>query len=393
VATVSLDRVTKVYPNGVEAVHELELDVADGEFIVLVGPSGCGKTTALRMVAGLESITAGELQIAGRVMNDVPSKDRDIAMVFQNYALYPHMTVAQNIGFALKLRKLPKDEIARKVREAASILSLTDQLDRKPGQLSGGQRQRVAMGRAIVRDPSVFLMDEPLSNLDAKLRVQMRAEVSRLQRRLGVATLYVTHDQIEAMTMGDRVAVMHSGVLQQCAAPQVLYAQPANLFVAAFIGSPSMNLYEATLSDDAQAIRLGSQAVTLPADAQRTRPGLASYRDRTFAVGIRPEHLKLAGTDDGAARLAADVELVEALGPELLVHFRLDATQVQVGGALSEDEDLGDLRIGPASRTTSAGVARVPPTTAVRVGDQIAFDVATEHLHFFDLQTGAAIGA
>ncbi|MDA8057461.1 MAG: sn-glycerol-3-phosphate ABC transporter ATP-binding protein UgpC [Actinomycetota bacterium] len=392
-ATVSLDRVTKVYPNGVEAVHELELDVADGEFIVLVGPSGCGKTTALRMVAGLESITAGELQIAGRVMNDVPSKDRDIAMVFQNYALYPHMTVAQNIGFALKLRKLPKDEIARKVREAASILSLTDQLDRKPGQLSGGQRQRVAMGRAIVRDPSVFLMDEPLSNLDAKLRVQMRAEVSRLQRRLGVATLYVTHDQIEAMTMGDRVAVMHSGVLQQCAAPQVLYAQPANLFVAAFIGSPSMNLYEATLSDDAQAIRLGSQAVTLPADAQRTRPGLASYRDRTFAVGIRPEHLKLAGTDDGAARLAADVELVEALGPELLVHFRLDATQVQVGGALSEDEDLGDLRIGPASRTTSAGVARVPPTTAVRVGDQIAFDVATEHLHFFDLQTGAAIGA
>ncbi len=392
-ATVSLDRVTKVYPNGVEAVHELELDVADGEFIVLVGPSGCGKTTALRMVAGLESITAGELQIAGRVMNDVPSKDRDIAMVFQNYALYPHMTVAQNIGFALKLRKLPKDEIARKVREAASILSLTDQLDRKPGQLSGGQRQRVAMGRAIVRDPSVFLMDEPLSNLDAKLRVQMRAEVSRLQRRLGVATLYVTHDQIEAMTMGDRVAVMHSGVLQQCAAPQVLYAEPANLFVAAFIGSPSMNLYEATLSDDAQAIRLGSQAVTLPADAQRTRPGLASYRDRTFAVGIRPEHLKLAGTDDGAARLAADVELVEALGPELLVHFRLDATQVQVGGALSEDEDLGDLRIGPASRTTSAGVARVPPTTAVRVGDQIAFDVATEHLHFFDLQTGAAIGA
>ncbi len=392
-ATVSLDRVTKVYPNGVEAVHELELDVADGEFIVLVGPSGCGKTTALRMVAGLESITAGELQIAGRVMNDVPSKDRDIAMVFQNYALYPHMTVAQNIGFALKLRKLPKDEIARKVREAASILSLTDQLDRKPGQLSGGQRQRVAMGRAIVRDPSVFLMDEPLSNLDAKLRVQMRAEVSRLQRRLGVATLYVTHDQIEAMTMGDRVAVMHSGVLQQCAAPQVLYAQPANLFVAAFIGSPSMNLYEATLSDDAQAIRLGSQAVTLPADAQRTRPGLASYRDRTFAVGIRPEHLKLAGTDDGAARLAADVELVEALGPELLVHFRLDATQVQVGGALSEDEDFGDLRIGPANRTTSAGVARVPPTTAVRVGDQIAFDVATEHLHFFDLQTGAAIGA
>jgi len=393
VATVSLDRVTKIYPNGVEAVHELELDVADGEFIVLVGPSGCGKTTALRMVAGLESITAGELQIAGRVMNDVPSKDRDIAMVFQNYALYPHMTVAQNIGFALKLRKLPKDEIARKVREAASILSLTDQLGRKPGQLSGGQRQRVAMGRAIVRDPSVFLMDEPLSNLDAKLRVQMRAEVSRLQRRLGVATLYVTHDQIEAMTMGDRVAVMHSGVLQQCAAPQVLYAEPANLFVAAFIGSPSMNLYEATLSDDAQAIRLGSQAVTLPADAQRTRPGLASYRDRTFAVGIRPEHLKLAGTDDGAARLAADVELVEALGPELLVHFRLDATQVQVGGALSEDEDLGDLRIGPANRTASAGVARVPPTTAVRVGDQIAFDVATEHLHFFDLQTGAAIGA
>src|SRR6201993_2215960 len=248
-ATVSMDKVNKVYENGFHAVKDMDMEVADGEFVVLVGPSGCGKTTTLRMVAGLEDITSGILRIGGKEANDETPKERDIAMVFQNYALYPHMTVADNIGFALKLRHMPKDERNAKVRDAAEILGLTDWLDRKPGQLSGGQRQRVAMGRAIVREPSVFLMDEPLSNLDAKLRVQMRAEVSRIQRRIGVATIYVTHDQTEAMTMGDRVAVLRAGVLQQCDNPQVLYDRPDNIFVAAFIGSPAMNLYEATVGD------------------------------------------------------------------------------------------------------------------------------------------------
>src|SRR5580693_7223928 len=257
-ATVDLEQINKVYSNGFHAVKDLDLDVRDGEFMVLVGPSGCGKTTALRMVAGLEDISSGTLRIGSRPVNDVTPKDRDIAMVFQNYALYPHMTVRDNIGFALKLRKLPKTEITVKVNETAEILGLTEWLDRKPGQLSGGQRQRVAMGRAIVREPSVFLMDEPLSNLDAKLRVQMRAEVSRIQRRIGVATIYVTHDQIEAMTMGDRVAVMREGVLQQCDSPQVLYDRPRNLFVAAFIGSPAMNLYEAVLAHDLGSVKLGS---------------------------------------------------------------------------------------------------------------------------------------
>ena len=250
-APVSLEKINKVYENGFHAVKDLSVNIADGEFMVLVGPSGCGKTTALRMVAGLEDITSGVLRIGGKEANDETPKQRDIAMVFQNYALYPHMTVADNIGFALKLRKLPKDQLRAKVNEAAEILGLTDWLDRKPGQLSGGQRQRVAMGRAIVREPSVFLMDEPLSNLDAKLRVQMRAEVQRIQRRIGVSTIYVTHDQVEAMTMGDRVTVLREGVLQQVDTPQVLYDNPDNIFVAAFIGSPSMNLYDATLGADA----------------------------------------------------------------------------------------------------------------------------------------------
>jgi len=262
-ATITLEQVSKVYPNGFNAVKAVDMDVAEGEFMVLVGPSGCGKTTLLRMIAGLEDISGGELKFGDKVVNDLGPKDRDIAMVFQNYALYPHMTVADNIGFALKLRKLPKAEIQRKVKEAAEILGLTEWLDRKPGQLSGGQRQRVAMGRAIVREPSVFLMDEPLSNLDAKLRVQMRAEVSRIQRRLGVATVYVTHDQVEAMTMGDRVSVMRDGVLQQCADPQTLYDHPDNIFVGAFIGSPAMNLYEAVLDDGAAGLALGSQRVEL----------------------------------------------------------------------------------------------------------------------------------
>ena len=385
-ATVSLQQVNKVYPNGFHAVHDLDLEVAEGEFMVLVGPSGCGKTTALRMVAGLEDISSGTLRIGGKVVNDVSPKDRDIAMVFQNYALYPHMTVAENIGFALKLRKLPKPEIQAKVKAAADILGLTEWLDRKPGQLSGGQRQRVAMGRAIVREPSVFLMDEPLSNLDAKLRVQMRAEVSRIQRRIAVATLYVTHDQIEAMTMGDRVAVLRSGVLQQCDDPQTLYDRPDNLFVAAFIGSPAMNLYEATLAPGATGLRLGSQEVSLPDAVRVAHPGLAAFGGRKVVVGLRPEHLPAAEGDGpvpGAPVLAGDVDLVEALGSELLVHFTLDAPKVRAEGAAEADE--AELA------ASGAGVARVDPRAPIKAGDRARFLVDTSRMQFFDPATDAAI--
>jgi len=383
VATVSLEQITKVYPNGVEAVRELDLEVAEGEFLVLVGPSGCGKTTALRMVAGLEDITGGSLCIGGRPMNDVPPKERDIAMVFQNYALYPHMTVEKNIGFALKLRKVPKDEIRTKVAETASILSLTDQLDRKPGQLSGGQRQRVAMGRAMVRDPSVFLMDEPLSNLDAKLRVQMRSEVLRLQRRVGVATLYVTHDQIEAMTMGDRVAVMQSGLLQQCAAPQSLYGRPVNMFVAAFIGSPEMNLFEAALAADSSAVSLGSQEVPLPDRVRLEHPKLASFAGQKLVVGLRPEHLPAAGpVHSGRPVLVGDVELVEALGSELVVHFTIDARRVKPKGATEIDDPLV---------VSGMGVARVHPDVEIKAGQRAQFAVDTTRMQFFDPASGEAI--
>jgi multiple sugar transport system ATP-binding protein len=338
-ATVTLDHVNKVYSNGFHAVHDLSMDIGEGEFMVLVGPSGCGKTTALRMVAGLEEITDGTLSIGGKVVNDQTPKERDIAMVFQNYALYPHMTVAANIGFGLKLRKLPKSEIAAKVLQTAEILGLSPWLDRKPGQLSGGQRQRVAMGRAIVREPSVFLMDEPLSNLDAKLRVQMRAEVQRIQRRINVATIYVTHDQVEAMTMGDRVAVMRSGVLQQVDRPQVLYSHPDNLFVAAFIGSPAMNLYEASLTEDAGTVRLGSQDIQLPQPVRAAHPALAGYAGQKVILGLRPEHLPAAGHGAAGPPLTGTVDLVEALGSELMVHFTIDARRVRAEGATSEDED------------------------------------------------------
>ena len=287
-ATVSLEGINKVYENGFHAVKDLSVDIADGEFMVLVGPSGCGKTTALRMVAGLEDITSGTLRIGGKEANDETPKERDIAMVFQNYALYPHMSVRDNIGFALKLRKTPKPELNAKVSEAADILGLTDWLDRKPGQLSGGQRQRVAMGRAIVREPSVFLMDEPLSNLDAKLRVQMRAEVARIQRRIGVATIYVTHDQVEAMTMGNRVTVMRSGVLQQVDTPQNLYDNPDNIFVAAFIGSPAQNLYDATLTESARSVKLGSQEVPLPERRPGEAPGPGLLREQGGRRGHAP---------------------------------------------------------------------------------------------------------
>ncbi len=389
-APITLEKVSKRYPNGFEAVHELDLAVAEGELMVLVGPSGCGKTTALRMVAGLEDITSGVLRIAGQVVNDQSPRDRDVAMVFQNYALYPHMTVAENIGFSLKLRKVPKAQIEQRVREAAAILGLTEWLERKPAQLSGGQRQRVAMGRAIVREPSVFLMDEPLSNLDAKLRVQMRAEVSRIQRRIGVATLYVTHDQTEAMTMGDRVSVLRLGRLQQCDTPQVLYDHPANLFVAAFIGSPAMNLYRAELDPGAALLHLGSQTVRINEAVLLTRPGLAAYGGKRIVAGIRPEDLPAASAESaalGGDDLEGDVELIEALGAELLVHFTIDAARVQTEDVHDDGAGLAEGELDVAGE----GIARVEPRTAVKVGQRARFTLSPERLHFFDPESGEAI--
>ena len=382
-ATVNMEKINKVYENGFHAVKDMSLDIADGEFMVLVGPSGCGKTTALRMVAGLEDITSGILRIGGKEANDESPKERDIAMVFQNYALYPHMTVAENIGFALKLRHMPKDQLNAKVNEAADILGLTDWLDRKPGQLSGGQRQRVAMGRAIVREPSVFLMDEPLSNLDAKLRVQMRAEVARIQRRIGVSTIYVTHDQVEAMTMGDRVTVMRSGTLQQVDTPQHLYDNPDNIFVAAFIGSPAQNLYDAVVGEGVRSVKLGSQSVMLPDAVAVKRPALRSYVGKDVVVGMRPEHLRAASPDITGPKLVGDVELVEALGSELVVHFTIDAHRVIAEGALDKDE--------AAAMQSGEGVARVEAKTPVKLGDKMTFSVDVEDMQFFDPQTGLAI--
>jgi multiple sugar transport system ATP-binding protein len=393
VSAVSLEELSKVYPNGVEALRGLDLHVDNGEFVVIVGPSGCGKTTALRMVAGLEEITSGTLRFGDRVVNDVSPRERDVAMVFQNYALYPHLTVHQNIGFSLANRKIPKAERDAKVREAAAVLGLTDMLDRKPRQLSGGQRQRVAMGRAIVREPSVFLMDEPLSNLDAKLRVQMRSEVLRVHRRIGVAALYVTHDQTEAMTMGDRVAVLRAGVLQQCSEPRQLYECPANVFVAGFIGSPSMNLYEASLEAGGEAggvIVLGSQKLSLPALVLKRNPALAAYLGRGVTLGIRPEHLSdpaHSGAEPAAgASLVAEVDYVEVLGSEQLVHFTIDARKIRedipAAGA-----DQGEI----VAASVAEGVARIDPRSAIRSRGRAIFGVDVERLHFFDPGTGAAI--
>jgi multiple sugar transport system ATP-binding protein len=383
VATVNMEKVNKVYENGFHAVKDMDLNIGDGEFMVLVGPSGCGKTTALRMVAGLEDITSGILRIGGKEVNDETPKERDIAMVFQNYALYPHMTVRENIGFALKLRKIPKAELNTKVNEAAEILGLTDWLDRKPGQLSGGQRQRVAMGRAIVREPSVFLMDEPLSNLDAKLRVQMRAEVHRIQRHLAVSTIYVTHDQVEAMTMGDRVAVMRSGVLQQVDHPQTLYDSPDNIFVAAFIGSPAMNLYDAVVGEGARSVKIGSQMIELPDSVRLKRPALPSYAGKDVVVGLRPEHLPAESASATGPKLVGNVDLVEALGSELVVHFTIDAHRVLAEGAMDKDE--------AAAVRSGEGVARVAAKTPVKPGDKLTFAVDIDEMKFFDKDTGLTI--
>jgi multiple sugar transport system ATP-binding protein len=397
-ATLSLEQVTKVFANGVEAVHSLDLFVDEGEFVVLVGPSGCGKTTALRMVAGLEAVTTGTIRLDGTVVNDLSAKDRDVAMVFQNYALYPHLNVLQNIAFSLRVRDVSRDVRERRAREAAEMLGLTEVVMRKPAELSGGQRQRVAMGRALVREPSAFLMDEPLSNLDANLRVQMRSEVLRVQRRLGVATLYVTHDQTEAMTMGDRVAVLRNGMLQQLAAPQVLYEHPGNLFVASFIGSPPMNLYEAAVSGPADrlVLSLGSQRLALPAEVGRRRPGLAAA-GRKLVVGIRPEALTVAGNGDGDGEttIAARIELVEALGNETLVHFATDARLVRNrGGAWRADDPAAVQASGDIAGATAAeGIARVDPRIPVAAGDNVALAVDVARLHFFDIETGEAIGA
>ena len=394
-AQVAFEEISKVYPDGTTAVRSLSFEVQHGEFMVLVGPSGCGKTTALRMVAGLEEITSGTLRIGERVINDTPSRDRDIAMVFQSYALYPHLSVYENIAFGLRIKKVPKDEIERRVEEAARVLDLTDFLRRKPRALSGGQRQRVAMGRAIVRQPQAFLMDEPLSNLDAKLRVQMRAEIARLQQDLGVTTIYVTHDQIEAMTMGDRVAVMRKGELQQVATPQELYDRPVNLFVGGFIGSPAMNMLEGTVerSNGAVVARLGSQTVALDPGLLDAHPDLAAFEGRPVVIGIRPEDLEDAATlpDVPAGRtLQGTVELREALGSEIMVHLGVDAPLADTAEVAELAEDAGAP--APAGDTPKATiVGRFSPRSRVKPGDATQVAVDTRSLHFYDPATGLGI--
>ena len=398
---VTVEGVCKKYDNVFIAVEDLNLEIHNGEFLVMVGPSGCGKSTTLRMIAGLEDISEGTMSIGGRVINELPPKERDIAMVFQNYALYPHMSVFDNIGFALKLQRRPRNEIKERVGEAARILELTDMLDRKPSQLSGGQRQRVAMGRAIVRYPKVFLLDEPLSNLDAKLRVQMRGEITRLQREVGVTTFYVTHDQVEAMTMADRVAVINKGVLQQVDAPQVLFEQPDNLFVAAFIGSPSMNLMEGKLSDNGGGslhLTIGEEKLSVPRSVLDMNPKLSSYLDKNLVVGIRPKDM-----DDAAIvtehpqdqRFRSKAENVEALGFEVIVHFDIQAVPVVSEDALDLPEDMVGTELGGYADVKreypSRLAARFDPATSLRIGDMMEIAVRVENIHYFDRDTGLAI--
>ena len=397
-ARVALERVSKIYPDGTRAVNEMSLDIRDGEFMVLVGPSGCGKTTALRMVAGLEEISEGVLTIGDRVVNHVPSRDRDIAMVFQSYALYPHLSVYENIAFGLRLRKMSKNEIDERVQRAAKLLGLEEYLKRKPRALSGGQRQRVAMGRAIVRQPAAFLMDEPLSNLDAKLRVQTRAEIAKLQSDLGVTTIYVTHDQIEAMTMGDRVAVMRKGELQQVDDPQTLYDRPVNLFVGGFIGSPAMNLLDATIEQSNGDLRakIGKQVVSLGAETLELRPGLKAYAGKPVIIGIRPEDLEDAALVTGAPpdrTLQGRLELREALGSEVMAHFAIEAAHAETDEMreLAEDVGGGDGPQIGVQENEAIVVGRFGARSRVAAGEAVTAVVDTRALHFFDPGTGNGI--
>jgi multiple sugar transport system ATP-binding protein len=397
VAEVAFEGVSKIYADGTRAVNEMTLGIEDGEFMVLVGPSGCGKTTALRMVAGLEEISEGTLRIGERVVNHVAPRDRDIAMVFQSYALYPHLTVYDNIAFGLKMQKLPKDEIKRRVKDAADVLGLEPFLDRKPRALSGGQRQRVAMGRAIVREPQAFLMDEPLSNLDAKLRVQMRAEIARLQNDLGVTTVYVTHDQVEAMTMGDRVAVMRKGEIQQVDGPQDLYDRPVNLFVGGFIGSPAMNMIEATLerANGGLEATTGSQRIALGDETLNARPGLRAFEGKKVVLGIRPEDLEDAALEPDTPqdqRMRGKIVLREALGAEIMAHFVVDARLAMTEDVKELARDVGDERLAEGEGADEATlVGRFGARSRVREGDEAEVAVDTRALHFFDPESGLGI--
>jgi multiple sugar transport system ATP-binding protein len=390
-AEIQLDKLTKVYGDGTQAVTEFDLEVADGEFVVFVGPSGCGKTTALRMIAGLEPITGGTVAIGGEVVNTLPPKDRDVAMVFQNYALYPHMSAYDNMAFALKMRGIEKAEIERRVTGAAKKLGLSEVLKKKPRTLSGGQRQRVAMGRAIVREPQAFLMDEPLSNLDAKLRVEMRAEIARIQRDFGVTTIYVTHDQVEAMTMGDRVCVLRGGFLQQVASPQELYDRPANLFVAEFIGSPAMNLVRAELTGG--EVRFGSRVLPVPERVHAARPSLSAYAGQQVVLGIRPEDIEdLAHARNGGARLTVEIDIREDMGAEVFAHFAIDAEPVDTQEVLEamEEADVSEA-VRERMRRGVPFIARLERGTAAKENQQLELVVDTERLHFFDPETGAGI--
>jgi multiple sugar transport system ATP-binding protein len=396
VAEIELQQLTKVYPDGTRAVRELDLRIADGEFAVLVGPSGCGKTTALRMVAGLEPITSGEVRIGDRVVNDLPPKNRDVAMVFQNYALYPHMSAYKNMAFGLKLRNIAKGEIDLRVKEAARILGLGEVLGKRPRTLSGGQRQRVAMGRAIVREPQAFLMDEPLSNLDAKLRVEMRAEIARIQRDLEVTTIYVTHDQTEALTLGDRVAVLRDGVLQQFDVPQRLYDEPVNLFVAEFIGSPAMNLVGVDLvgANGGFEARFGEHRLRVDDGLVKARPALPSFQGKRIILGIRPEDLEVATPDGGSAdrRISATVDIREDMGSEVFVHFGVGAPPVRgkdVEAAVGSE--AVEATAEQARKQGSLFVARLGRGTRAREGDRIDLLAMPDRLHFFDPATGLGI--
>ena len=393
-AEIKLDKLGKQFSNGFWAVKELSLEIEEAELLVLVGPSGCGKTTALRMIAGLEDISSGDLYIGGMRVNDVLERDRDIAMVFQNYALYPHMTVAQNIAFSLKLQRRPKAEIKQRVQETSTLLGLEELLDRKPKQLSGGQRQRVAMGRAIIRQPQVFLMDEPLSNLDAQLRVHMRGEIEALQKRLGVTTVYVTHDQVEAMTMGDRVAVLRAGELQQVDTPTNVYDRPANLFVAGFIGSPPMNLARATIEagEGGLVARLGSSTIPIPDEVSRDR-GLEVWLGRDVILGIRPEDLvgPVESRDEGVM-LEAKIDRVEALGSDLLCFFTVDAPPA-TSEAIAEATGGGLEEVALITREGTPFCATFEPRSGIQKGNTVDVSVDVRRLHFFDPETEDAIGA